>query len=80
LGQHKKNAEEYAAVKILSRERISFTNFSDLAREVAILKKLRHQNIIGLKDVYITEEYLQIVMELYALRHSPDASTTIPGT
>jgi serine/threonine protein kinase len=64
LGQHRKTSD-YAAVKILSRARISFANFGDLAREVSILKKLRHQNIIGLKDVYITEEYLQIVMELY---------------
>lgn len=31
---------------------------------MTILKRIRHPNIISLKDVYITEEHLQIVMEL----------------
>lgn len=35
-----------------------------IAHEVQILKDLQHPNVVGLIDVYFTDSYLQIVMEL----------------
>jgi len=35
----------------------------DLAREISILKQISHKYIIGLKDVLLSDKYLQIIME-----------------
>ena len=36
----------------------------ELAHEIGILKRIKHRYIIELKDVFITEVHMQIVMEL----------------
>lgn len=67
-GEHKKTGEK-VAIKVIPRSRL--IRNPDLVAEVSVLKKLKHPNIIALKDVFITPENLQIVMELYA---SPESS------
>jgi len=65
LGTHKRTKDN-VAIKIIGKKWL--INNAEIAREVGILKRLRHPNIIGLKDVFITEQDLQIVMELYDFR------------
>lgn len=69
-GVHKKSGEK-VAIKVIDRRRIVAN--PDLIAEVSVLKKLSHPNIIGLKDVFITLDNLQIVMELYV---KPDSVLT----
>ena len=64
FGVHKKTGEK-VAIKVIDRRRIVAN--PDLIAEVGVLKKLSHPNIISLKDVFITPDNLQIVMELYVL-------------
>jgi serine/threonine protein kinase len=58
------------AIKVIDRRRI--ISNPDLITEVSVLKRLEHPNIISLKDVFITPEHLQIVMELYVKRNRTD--------
>jgi serine/threonine protein kinase len=36
-----------------------------LQREIDIMKKLKHKNIISLEEVYDEPDYIYLVMELY---------------
>lgn len=51
------------AIKVIDK-RIIISNKS-LAAEVSVLKRLDHPNIVNLIDAFITEDSLQMVMELY---------------
>ena len=44
---------------------------SDGRAQVSILKECRHPNIIFLKDVFVTEEFVYIVMEVMTARVPP---------
>eukprot|EP01114_Cavostelium_apophysatum_P019250 TRINITY_DN6151_c0_g1_i2.p1 TRINITY_DN6151_c0_g1~~TRINITY_DN6151_c0_g1_i2.p1 ORF type:complete len:338 (+),score=59.81 TRINITY_DN6151_c0_g1_i2:167-1180(+) len=50
------------AVKTISKERLK--ECVQIENEILILKKSCHHNVIGLRDVYETEENLYLVMEL----------------
>lgn len=59
----KQNGEKYA-VKIVNKKFVSSNALEILHREIAIMKKLKHPNIIELVEVWESEESIQIVMEL----------------
>ena len=63
LGTHTVTKEK-VAIKILEKERI--TDVSDVervAREIHILKKIRHPNIIQLYEIIETPRQLYLIME-----------------
>jgi len=60
----KKETKEVFAVKIIEKNLSSDEEYQLLQREIDILKKLTHQNIISLKDVYDEKETIYLVMEL----------------
>ena len=63
LGTHQITGEK-VAVKILDKEKIlQETDKSRLEREIKILKKMRHNNIVHLYDVKETPTSLYIIME-----------------
>lgn len=60
-----KETKEEVAVKIIDKKKASDeTEKKRLETEVTILKKVKHPNIIGLRDLYDDAEYLYLVMEL----------------
>lgn len=61
---HKETGERYA-IKFVSKKYVAAKDLTILAREIAIMKKLRHNNIVQLMDVAETSEEIYIVMELY---------------
>jgi len=64
LGVHKQTGEQFA-IKIIDKEAIQLKNDMHLLqREIDIMKKLHHKNIIELVEVYDEEKALYLVMEL----------------
>jgi calcium-dependent protein kinase len=61
LGVHKATGEEMA-IKMVKAETLN--NNAGLKREIMVLRSLDHPNIIKLKDVIRTKDFLYIVMEL----------------
>eukprot|EP00211_Chloroparvula_japonica_P009228 CAMPEP_0119125634 /NCGR_PEP_ID=MMETSP1310-20130426/4842_1 /TAXON_ID=464262 /ORGANISM="Genus nov. species nov., Strain RCC2339" /LENGTH=163 /DNA_ID=CAMNT_0007115719 /DNA_START=61 /DNA_END=549 /DNA_ORIENTATION=- len=61
LGLNKESDEE-VAVKVIARKLLE--DNEGLLREIGILRKLDHPNIVKLHEVFLTEESLYIVMEL----------------
>jgi len=59
----KKDTKEVYAVKIIEKNQ-SEEELQLLQREIDILKKLHHQNIISLKDVFDEKDKIYLVMEL----------------
>jgi calcium/calmodulin-dependent protein kinase I len=59
----RKDTKEVVAVKIIEKNQ-SEEELQLLQREIDILKKLSHQNIISLKEVYDEKETIYLVMEL----------------
>jgi len=59
----RKDTKEIYAVKIIEKNQ-SEEELQLLQREIDILKKLHHQNIIALKEVYDEKETIYLVMEL----------------
>jgi len=59
----KKDTKDVVAVKIIEKNQ-SEEELQLLQREIDILKKLHHHNIILLKDVYDEKETIYLVMEL----------------
>ena len=59
LGTHIESDRKYA-IKMLET---STLRPGSLKAEVRILKELRHPNIVSLRDVFATEEYVYLVME-----------------
>lgn len=69
---HKETAEKYA-LKIIDKKKFMMNSSSRkdaLMSEVNILMKVKHPNIIGIREVFDTEKSLFIVLELYV--HSLD--------
>jgi len=62
LAVHKKTGEKYA-VKIIDKKNVG-TDLVRLETEIQILKKVNHTNIISMKELFDTHEYLFIVTEL----------------
>jgi len=59
----KKDTKEVVAVKIIEKNQ-SEEELLLLQREIDILRKLNHKNIIALKDVYDEKDTIHLVMEL----------------
>lgn len=53
------------AVKVIPKKKILSSMFPVIAKEIAILKRLNHDNIIKMHDTLITEENLYIITDLY---------------
>ncbi|BAM42024.1 myosin light chain kinase [Theileria orientalis strain Shintoku] len=72
---YKETGEEYA-VKIIDKTKITHQERELLRSEISILKLLKHNNVIYLKDIIDMKDHLYIVMELvrggelYDLLHS----------
>lgn len=61
--QHKATGE-YWAMKVVNREKAGHSAVTLLEREVNILKKVSHENIISLNEVFETGKKMYLVMEL----------------
>lgn len=59
----KRTGQEYA-VKVLSKKMLDKEDLEVFRREIRILEKLRHPNIVNLIDCYESESKLCVVMEL----------------
>lgn len=61
MAVNKKTGEE-VAIKVIDKRVIIYNK--ELASEVALLKRINHPCIVNLKDAFITQDSLQIIMEL----------------
>lgn len=60
-----KETNEACAIKFLDKERIQASNMGpQIKREISIMKKISHPNIIAVKEVFATNSKIFIVMEL----------------
>jgi serine/threonine protein kinase len=59
-----KNSDRLFAVKVIPTKVILSESFRAIAREIQILKRLHHPNVITLHDAIITSKNLYIVMDL----------------
>ncbi|KAF9108503.1 hypothetical protein BGX27_008335, partial [Mortierella sp. AM989] len=63
LGMHADTGEE-VAIKLIRRQSVDNTpRINKIGREISVLRKIRHPNIITLFDVIETERYIGIVIE-----------------
>jgi len=51
------------AIKIVNKEKLSESVLQKVEREIAIMKLIEHQNVLGLYDVYENRKYLYLVLE-----------------
>lgn len=64
LGINRETGEK-RAIKIINKKKYWQTNTLDqVAREIEILKRLKHKNIISIIEIYETTKFLYIVLEL----------------
>ena len=64
LGMHEETGVRYA-VKIMAKSRISTASLTiQVRREVAVMKALRHRNIVRLYEVLTSSKHIYLVMEL----------------
>ena len=60
-----RETNEPCAVKFLDKEKIQANNMgSQIKREISIMKKINHPNIISVKEVFATNSKIFIVMDL----------------
>jgi len=62
VAKHKRTGKKYA-IKIVSKGELG-DNERNLRNEVAILKSVKHENVIELKDIYETKDTIYLIMEL----------------
>ncbi|EGG24005.1 putative protein serine/threonine kinase [Cavenderia fasciculata] len=62
-GTHKESGEE-VAIKAISKQHVSEADMNRFTREIEIMKKLKHKNIIQLIEVFDSQDYLFLVLEL----------------
>ncbi len=63
IARHKETRQEFA-VKIIRRVNHSSDDMEAIKREIEILKKIHHRNIIRIFDFFQTESSFLIVLEL----------------
>jgi len=62
-GISKKNGEK-VALKFIDKKYVDKEDLLLLTREIDIMKKVNHENVLSLKEIYETENQLSLVMEL----------------
>jgi calcium/calmodulin-dependent protein kinase I len=62
-GKHRVTGE-WVAVKVIHKKDLGADSQKNLKREIDILKRVNHEAVIALKDLYNTKERLYLVMEL----------------
>jgi calcium/calmodulin-dependent protein kinase I len=62
-GVHKKTSDE-VAIKFIEKKFVDKQDLMLLAREIDIMKKVDHPNVLKLKEVFETDETIALVMEL----------------
>lgn len=62
-GSHKKSGDE-VAIKFIEKKFVDKQDLMLLAREIDIMKKVDHPNVLKLKEVFETDETIALVMEL----------------
>ena len=62
LATHSKENSKWA-VKVISRRSLSATDSESLQKEMSILQKVAHKNIVRTKEIYDTPNFTYIVME-----------------
>lgn len=60
---HRSTGEKYA-IKSIRRSYPATVKASGLAREIRMLRRVKHRNIVSLRDVYEDEDYVHIVTDL----------------
>lgn len=55
---------EKKAIKIIDKKKYWNKNMEQLEREIEIVKQIKHENIISVFDIYSTQKFLYIVLEL----------------
>jgi len=60
---HKKSGEE-VAIKFIEKKFVDKQDLMLLAREIDIMKKVEHANVLKLREVFETDETIALVMEL----------------
>jgi hypothetical protein len=77
---HRETKERYA-IKFVSKQFVSEKELKLLEREMEIMRKLEHKNIVQLIEVGETKEQIFIVMELYVLwKYSIETYYTLEWT
>jgi len=62
-GTHKKTSED-VAIKFIEKKFVDKQDLMLLAREIDIMKKVDHANVLKLKEVFETDDTIALVMEL----------------
>jgi len=62
-GSNKKTGEKFA-VKFIDKKFVDQDDLVLLSREIDIMKKVSHENVLSLKEIYETDTQLALVMEL----------------
>lgn len=60
---HKASGRKYA-IKVIDRAAMGDSNELSLQREIAIMKKVNHPNVIALRSVFEDKKHVYLVMEL----------------
>jgi serine/threonine protein kinase len=78
LGINKKTGEHFA-IKIINKRKFWHLSKSreQILREIEILKKVKHPNIISYVDIFDSEHYIYLVLELYVLSVSFSLSLSL---
>jgi len=61
--RHKRSGNEYA-IKFIEKKHVDKQDLMLLGREIDIMKKVDHPNVLKLEEVYETDEIIALVMEL----------------
>jgi len=61
--KHKKSGN-FFAIKFIEKKYVDKTDLVLLGREIEIMKKVNHANVLKLQEVYETDEIIALVMEL----------------
>ncbi|KAN0025327.1 hypothetical protein ACTFIU_003587 [Dictyostelium citrinum] len=62
-GTHKDTGDQ-VAIKAISKQHVSEADMKRFTREIEIMKKLKHKNIIQLIEVFDSNDHLYLVLEL----------------
>ncbi|OAV90757.1 ULK/ULK protein kinase [Puccinia triticina 1-1 BBBD Race 1] len=64
---HNQNTHQEAAVKAVVKSKLTTKLFQNLHDEIAILKKIRHPNVVGLEDCRADTHHIFLIMQFSSL-------------